>query len=71
MPVLWNPQMVDRAFGDDFFEQNRSWDDFGMILSGILGRRISIKPGSKPTRHWDKKGPLGFDNAEYGSDEAG
>ena len=23
--------MVDGAFGDDFFEQNRSWDDFGHL----------------------------------------
>ena len=29
--------MVDRAFGDDFFEQNRSWDDFGTTISGIQG----------------------------------
>ena len=28
-------RMVDRAFGDDFFKQNRSWDDFGTIISGI------------------------------------
>ena len=27
--------MVDLAFGDDFFEQNRSWDDFGTTISGI------------------------------------
>ncbi len=27
--------MVDLAFGDDFFKQNRSWDDFGTIISGI------------------------------------
>ena len=26
---------VDLGFGDDFFEQNPSWDDFGMIISGI------------------------------------
>ena len=24
--------MVDLALGDDFFKQNRSWDDFGHIL---------------------------------------
>ena len=28
-------RMVDRAFGDDFFEQDRSWDDFGTTISGI------------------------------------
>ena len=27
--------MVDLAFGDDFFEQHRSWDDFGTTISGI------------------------------------
>ena len=27
--------MVDLVFGDDFFKQNRSWDDFGTIISGI------------------------------------
>ena len=27
--------MVDVAFGDNFFEQNRSWDDFGTTISGI------------------------------------
>jgi len=27
--------MVDLAFGDDFFKQNRSWDHFGTIISGI------------------------------------
>ena len=27
--------MVDLAFGDDFFEQDRSWDDFGTTISGI------------------------------------
>ena len=27
--------MVDLGFGDDFFELNRSWDDFGTIISGI------------------------------------
>ena len=27
--------MVDLGFGDDFFEQNRSWDDFGTTISGI------------------------------------
>ena len=27
--------MVDLGFGDDFFEQDRSWDEFGMIISGI------------------------------------
>ncbi len=26
--------MVDLAFWDYFFEQNRSWDDFGTINSG-------------------------------------
>ena len=26
--------MVDLAFWDDFFKQNRSWDDFGTIISG-------------------------------------
>ena len=29
--------MVDRAFGHDLFEQNRSWDDFGTMISGIQG----------------------------------
>ena len=29
--------MVDLAFGDDFFERNRSWDDFGTTISGIQG----------------------------------
>ena len=29
--------MVDLAFGDDFFKQNRSWDDFGTTISGIQG----------------------------------
>ena len=28
--------MVDLVFGDDF-EQDRSWDDFGTIISGISG----------------------------------
>ena len=27
--------MVDLGFGDDLFEQNRSWDDFGTIISNI------------------------------------
>ena len=27
--------MVDLAFGDDFFEQTKSWDDIGTIISGI------------------------------------
>ena len=27
--------MVDLGFGDDFFEQDRSWDDFGTTISGI------------------------------------
>ena len=27
--------MVDLAFGDDFFKQNRSWDDSGTTISGI------------------------------------
>ena len=27
--------MVDGACWDDFFEQNRSWDDFGTIISDI------------------------------------
>ena len=27
--------MVDLAFGDDFFKQNRSWDDVGTTISGI------------------------------------
>jgi len=27
--------MVDGAFWDEFFEQDRSWDDFGTIISGI------------------------------------
>ena len=27
--------MVDLAFGDDFLEQNRSWDDFGTTISSI------------------------------------
>ena len=27
--------MVDLGFGDDFFEQDRSWDDFGTSISGI------------------------------------
>ena len=27
--------MVDLGFGDDFFEQNQSWDDFGTTVSGI------------------------------------
>ena len=27
--------MVDLAFGDDFFEQDLSWDDFGTTNSGI------------------------------------
>ena len=29
--------MVDLGFGDDFFKQNRSWDDFGMTISCIQG----------------------------------
>ena len=29
--------MVDLAFWDDFFKQNRSWDDFGTIISGSQG----------------------------------
>ena len=28
-------KMIDRAFGDDFFELNLSWGDFGTIISGI------------------------------------
>ena len=27
--------MVDLSFGDDFFEQNRSWDDFGTTIAVI------------------------------------
>ncbi len=27
--------MVDLGFGDDSFEQDRSWDDFGTTISGI------------------------------------
>ena len=27
--------MVDGAFWDDFFKQDRSWDDFGTTISGI------------------------------------
>ena len=27
--------MVDLAFWDDFFKQDRSWDDFGTTISGI------------------------------------
>ena len=27
--------MVDLAFWDDFFKQDRSWDDFGTTNSGI------------------------------------
>ena len=27
--------MVDLVFGDDFFEQDRSWHDFGTTISGI------------------------------------
>ena len=27
--------MVDLGFGDDFFEQNRSWENFGTTISGI------------------------------------
>ena len=27
--------MVDLVFGDDFFEQDRSWDDFGTTISWI------------------------------------
>ena len=34
--------MVDRVFGDDFFEQNRSWDDFGKIISGIEGTHRNL-----------------------------
>ena len=34
--------MVDRPFGDDFFEQNRSWDDFGTIISGIQGTHQNL-----------------------------
>ena len=30
-------RVVDRAFGDDVFKQNGSWDDFGTIISGIEG----------------------------------
>ena len=26
---------VDLAFGDDFFKQNRLWDDFGTTISGM------------------------------------
>ena len=29
--------MVDLALGDHFFEQDRSWDDFGTTISGIWG----------------------------------
>ena len=29
--------MVDGTFLDDFFEQDRSWDDFGTTISGIQG----------------------------------
>ena len=29
--------MVDLVFGDDFFEQDRSWDEFGMTISGFQG----------------------------------
>ena len=29
--------MVDCVFRDDFFKQDRSWDDFGTTISGIYG----------------------------------
>ena len=29
--------MVDLALGNDFFEQERSWDDFGITISGMYG----------------------------------
>ena len=29
--------MVDLAFWDDSFEQDRSWDDFGTTISDIWG----------------------------------
>ena len=42
LPVV----LVDLAFGDDFLEQNRSWDDFGTTISGNPPKLYKGQDGS-------------------------
>ena len=38
--------MVDLGFGDDFFEQDRSWDDLGRPFQGFMApTKILYGPG--------------------------
>ena len=40
--------MADLCFGDDFFEQDRSWDDFGTTISGIYGTHQNVRGSRMP-----------------------